>query len=831
MRSEGERSSDRTDVRVPVRRRAPALTVVGDRARRTSVKSIGYAISAVFAGCSVLAAQAQKPVEGGETARPQPLPIAAALRALTLPVRNGIALSSDGRWIALTVQRPGGNGLVNMTAPFTNTGVPPEFVGSRVRVVNARTGATVEVTRGEGTAWGPAWAPDNRHLAFYSDRDGTLGVWLWDRVTGHLRRLSKAVVRVGSRRQERLTWTPDGKRILTKVLPRGMSLAAALRRASVTSAAPARDANRARSASVQVLRYDPTDRPGAELAERQSEEPALVRALYAQLALIDVATGRITRITRPANIADFSLSPDGRFAAYVVSHAGPWPADITRTRSSLFVVSLSGGPPRAVSTDITSWIGRSVAWSPDGRRLSYVMGTDSLVKAGEFIGVVDREGDAQQTVRCTSSWRLDEYDQLPLWDASGKSLYVAADGHVWRVAIGIPGAPPRCDLLRTPGRVVVDLAGSRATGGGWSRYGGDSLLVVANVPRDGKMGFLLLDGERGGMRILEEAPMNIGPTVAGPAPRYGVTVSADSTVLAYTAETARTGPAVWIVSTSFQNARQITTINPELLRFRAGRQELVEYRGERGDTLRGTLLLPAAYEAGRRYPLLVYVYPGDRGVRHVNTYGLISSGLYNMQVFATRGYAVFAVDLPQPPADHWVAYIAHTVSAAVDRLIEMGIADPDRLGIMGASAGGYATLATITQTDRFKAAVIHAGFGDWASVFWGPLGPHGEAPFLGPPFVHAMLQATPWSDPERYLRNSPLYFLDHVTTPILLTHGVQDSDVPLSQGDAIFTALRFLGRRVEYVRYVGEDHVIRSFANQTDYWQRRLAWFDHYLKR
>jgi dipeptidyl aminopeptidase/acylaminoacyl peptidase len=166
----------------------------------------------------------------------------------------------------------------------------------------------------------------------------------------------------------------------------------------------------------------------------------------------------------------------------------------------------------------------------------------------------------------------------------------------------------------------------------------------------------------------------------------------------------------------------------------------------------------------------------------------------------------------------------------------MGIADPDRVGVMGHSYGGYTVYALVTQTGRFKAAVAYAGFTDILSLYGGLDPRYRFSELVNPwsrPFVVEAQQlrmgSPPWNDLERYLRNSPFIHADNVTTPVLMIHGELDS-LPLSQAEEFFVALNRLGKRAKLVRYLAEGHFVESPGNVLDMWEHILNWFDHFLQ-
>jgi dipeptidyl aminopeptidase/acylaminoacyl peptidase len=258
---------------------------------------------------------------------------------------------------------------------------------------------------------------------------------------------------------------------------------------------------------------------------------------------------------------------------------------------------------------------------------------------------------------------------------------------------------------------------------------------------------------------------------------------------------------------------------------------LIEWLSDDGDRLQGTLLLPANYESGRHYPLVVWVYGGAFLSDDFDRFGGAYRGPFNMQLLATRGYAVLLPDAPQHAGTPMLD-LTKTVLPGINKVIEMGIADPDRLGIMGHSYGGYSTLALIVQTKRFKAAIEACGPGDLLENY-GAMNKDGTA--FGISIDEAgqgLMEGTPWQLRDRYIENSPFFYLDRVETPLLIIHGGADNSVGPFLGDQLFVSLRRLGKSAEYVKYDGEEHspLYWSYAHQMDLSARIIAWLDKYLK-
>jgi dienelactone hydrolase len=277
----------------------------------------------------------------------------------------------------------------------------------------------------------------------------------------------------------------------------------------------------------------------------------------------------------------------------------------------------------------------------------------------------------------------------------------------------------------------------------------------------------------------------------------------------------------------------VMTLNASGSVIDPGRKIVIPYRGADGDSLIAVLQLPVGYVAGQRYPMITTVYHGD--VQHAgDTVPSMDDALW-----AAHGYLVLYPSMPARGGGHGVSDalvdLTKGVFPAIDRAVELGYADAHRLGVRGGSFGGFTTYALIAYSDRFKAAIAECGPTDFVSyygTFTAPfryrdgLGYHGD----GATPDQAQLDGPPWAELERYIRNSPLTYADRIHTPVMIVHGDLDEGVPIQQSEEMFTALRQLGQRVQFVRYWGEGHWLVSPANIRDRWEREIKWFDTYLK-
>jgi dipeptidyl aminopeptidase/acylaminoacyl peptidase len=312
-----------------------------------------------------------------------------------------------------------------------------------------------------------------------------------------------------------------------------------------------------------------------------------------------------------------------------------------------------------------------------------------------------------------------------------------------------------------------------------------------------------------------------------------IAASPDGGRIAFIAEDAAHSPDLWLSDIGLQSHRQLTHLNPDFDAHLMGTARVVDWLSDDGQPLRGALLLPSHYQPGKRYPLITYVYGGSLLSNRFDRFGFAMDGPLNMQLLATRGYAVFLPDAPQGRVTPMLD-LAKTILPGINRVIDLGIADPDRLGIMGHSYGGYSVLSLIVLTTRFKAAIELAGVSDLLSSY-------SEMKDDGTAYGIAVseqgqeaMDGTPWDHRDKFIENSPFFYLDRIRTPLLIAQGTKDTVVAPFLADQVFVALRRLGKEVEYAKYDGEAHSPAqewNYSNQVDLCNRMLHWWDDHLNR
>ncbi|HEY2390465.1 MAG TPA: prolyl oligopeptidase family serine peptidase [Candidatus Angelobacter sp.] len=760
--------------------------------------------------------------------RQTPLDIRTALdtRSLAAP----ISLAPTGDWVAYCVTE--GLKRVPPNGPrdqyYTPSGAIREVVGSNLWITNLRTGKTKNLTKDMGTNWGPVWSPDGAHLAFYSDRSGTAHLWVWDKDTGNIRQVSDAIVRPFFNFQV-VRWTPDSRKILVKVLPEKMSLAQASGFVAGHFSAGQQTGLKAEQksehgATAVVYSFS----PAKENLPTTMEVPEWSKWYFTDLALIDAHSGEIQRIARGQNVVGYWISPDGKFAAYTLYKARK--TNTQRQLYDLLLLSILDGSSRTVAADLDMGDGIAVSWSPDSHSLAY-LGSSNGISGSDCFVVSVSEG-TPQNIAASAHPPFGYSYRAPLWDADGKYLYFISSG------VSIIGQPASSDIWRVrvaegtlskvatvPGKSIIEVVSPLSGGRFWSPGPGNSITVRTRDEETKQAGFYRVDLTTGSATKLIENDSNIGFDSI-----FLTDVSADGKALVYAYEDASHPMEIWSSGPTLLDSHTLTNMNPQLAGTELGKSRLVSWHSLDGQPLQGVILLPSGYKKGVRYPLIVNVYGGAYASDEINKFGLAEEAGDNLQILATRGYAVFLPDSPQgkqtPMAD-----LAKTILPGIEKLVEMGIADTNRIGVMGASYGGYSTLALIVQSTRFKAAVAGAPPTDLISNY-GTMDATGTNQTIGwSEKGQGKMLGTPWENRDRYIENSPIFYLDRIQTPLLLVHGELDLVVSPRQSEEVFIGLRRLRKEVVYVRYAGEDHWPGGWSppNVIDYWNRVVQWFDGHL--
>src|SRR5213595_2699143 len=288
-----------------------------------------------------------------------------------------------------------------------------------------------------------------------------------------------------------------------------------------------------------------------------------------------------------------------------------------------------------------------------------------------------------------------------------------------------------------------------------------------------------------------------------------------------------TAPEVW--SGPARGWRQLTN-NNVTVSATWGKAESVEWTNE-GFNIQGWLVPPAKVEPGKKYPMVMLIHGGPSSVTTSEWPAGFGMSRAIVAALSSRGYYVL---LPNPRGsygqgedftranvkDFGGGDLRDTL-AGVDAAIAKYPIDVARLGVTGWSYGGFMTMWTVTQTNRFRGAVAGAGIANWQSYYGQNLIDQWMIPFFG---------SSVYDDPAVYRKSSPIHYIKKVKTPALVIVGERDAECPAPQSYEFWHALRTLGVPTQLVVHPGEGHLYLKPENQVDRLDRTVAWFDKYLK-
>jgi dipeptidyl aminopeptidase/acylaminoacyl peptidase len=274
-----------------------------------------------------------------------------------------------------------------------------------------------------------------------------------------------------------------------------------------------------------------------------------------------------------------------------------------------------------------------------------------------------------------------------------------------------------------------------------------------------------------------------------------------------------------------------TLVEPVAERFRdvnVGKVEDWNFTAGNGTEIVGRIHYPPNFDDSKKWPCIVYYYGGTSPV------GRSFGGRYPKNLWAANGYVVYVLqpsgatgfgqEFSTRHVNDWGKTSAPEIIEGTKMFLDAHkYVDPDRVGCIGASYGGFMTQLLITRTDIFSAAVSHAGISSissyWGEGYWG----YGYS-------AVATAESFPWNRPDIYIDQSPLFAADKINTPLLLLHGASDTNVPRGESDQMYVALKILNREVEYIRYAEQNHFIIEYEKRVAWSNAILAWFDKWLK-
>ena len=488
---------------------------------------------------------------------------------------------------------------------------------------------------------------------------------------------------------------------------------------------------------------------------------AIDSAIHNQrIAVLDIASGAI-RQASPENlhVYDFDWSPDDNtFAAT----AAPGPGDNNWWFAQIYTIDIGQTKPTAIYKP--SFQVAVPRWSPDGKSIAFIEGimSDEGFYGGDLFTITTDDRDVVNRTRNRK--------------ASVNSFF-------WQ----------------TP----------------------DRILLVEYVGGGSAISELTLTNNSAG--IIWKGPEGIH--AFGNFPNFDL--AKGGTIAAAVQSTYNSPPEIF--AGPIGGWHQITNNNAGL-QANWGKAESIEWRNE-GLNIQGWLVPPAKIEPDRKYPMVVLIHGGPSSITTSEWPASFGMSRAIIAALSARGYYVL---LPNPRGSYGQGedFTRANVKdfgggdlrddlSGIDVAIKKHPIDPERLGVTGWSYGGFMTMWSVTQTNRFRAAVAGAGIANWQSYYGQNFIDQWMIPFFG---------ASVYDDPAIYEKSSPIRFIKNVKTPTLVIAGERDAECPAAQSYEFWHALKTLGVATKLIVYPGEGHMFLDSKHQTDRLEQTVAWFDKYLK-
>ncbi|PWN70104.1 S9 family peptidase [Chryseobacterium phosphatilyticum] len=283
------------------------------------------------------------------------------------------------------------------------------------------------------------------------------------------------------------------------------------------------------------------------------------------------------------------------------------------------------------------------------------------------------------------------------------------------------------------------------------------------------------------------------------------------------------------VTSDFSEQQKLSNTNQQQTLYNWGTNELVHWTTPKGNTSTGVLYRPEDFNPNKKYPMIVYFY--EKLSDNLNRYvaPTPTPSRLNISYFVSNGYLVFTPDISYTdgfPGESAMEYI----NSGVEKLKQNAWVDGSKIGIQGQSWGGYQVAYLITHTNMYAAAWSGAPVVNMTSAYGGIRWTSGMNRQFQYEKSQSRLGKNLWEAPELYIKNSPLFMIDKVRTPVVIMSNDQDGAVPWYQGIEMFTALRRLGKPSWLLNYNGDDHNLIKRQNRKDIQIREQQFFDYYLK-
>jgi dipeptidyl aminopeptidase/acylaminoacyl peptidase len=551
-----------------------------------------------------------------------------------------------------------------------------------------------------------------------------------------------------------------------------------------------------------------------------------------QLYVLPLSGGEAEKVTDvKEGVGAFAWSPDGNQIAFLSVDSLAKDEEARRKRrddpqvfegderlTHLWVIDVATKKAKEVLHTKQYTVRGAPTWSSDGKRLAYLTSPTTLIRDERRAAlIVDLESSNVSRIEAGG-----DIQGTPQWSPDGSTLAVAvlAQSHKAHADSMMERE------LRNSHLTLYDVRSGKARDVSSAQF--DNSPGTPQWSPDGKrIYFTTGDRAWSSVYVFDVASASYRKLTSKQLVR-GLSFTKDGARVAMLIEGPSEPAEVYVSDATFASPKRLTTTNPQLANIALGESEVVTWKSSDGQEVEGVLLKPVGYQPGRRYPLLVEPHGGPTGA---HTAGFKANWGSPGQFWAGQGWAVL---YPNPRGStnygekwmrgnipDWGGGDYRDIMTGVDAMIQRGVADGDKLAVAGWSYGGYMTAWIVSQTTRFKAAMMGAGLSDLTSMY-------GTTDIPG--YIGTFFNGMPTKETlDFYRERSAITTVDKVTTPLLIQHGGNDQRVPIGQPMEFFRALKDRGKIVELVFYPREGHGFTEYYHQIEKVRREFEWISKYV--
>lgn len=674
------------------------------------------------------------------------------------------------------------------------------------------------------------WSDDGRHFAFLNTTSDRVELWVGDAATGKVQHL-KAIA-INSVLGNPLTWMPDNKTLLVQLVP------------TTRGAAPAQP-----QIPDEPNTQESSGRPGPvmtyeDLLKSPHDERLFEYYATSRLALIDVATGHATAVGQTGIFQSVDPAPDGQhilvtriqkpFSYLFPDNAFPREIEVWNTKGKL--VYKVASQPLADQVPIDGVISgpRTIRWRPNQpATLIWAValdGGDPKKKVAYRDSIVTLK--APFTGQPVELFKVEKrFTGATFGEKSGLVLFSDYERdkrwiRTFMFDADQPGTPPKLlwernqqDRYNDRGTPVTRSAGGQRAilqDGDWIYLNGNGASPEGDRPFLDRFNLKTLKSER----LFRSDSKSYESVVA--------LLTDDGSQFITRRESTTEAPNYYVLKTNGAGPRALTQFPDPTPQLRGIKKQLVTYKRADGVQCSFTLYLPPDYKEGTRLPTVVWAYPLE--FTDAGTAGQISGSTQRATsivgpshlFFLMEGYAVLdnatmpVVGSPETVNNTYVEQIVMSAKAAIDKATEMGVTDPDRVGVGGHSYGAFMTANLLAHSDLFRAGIARSGAYNRTLT----------------PFGFQSERRTIWEAPELYLKVSPFMFAQKINEPMLMIHGEADDNTgtfPI-QSERMYQAMKGNGATVRLVMLPHEAHGYAGRESIEHVLYEMISWFDKYVK-